>query len=534
MQVTGLSGIPIRDFSFEQYVQKRKPRAKQQEAFDHGAAEMRLFALEMEQRTGKTKVMIDAAGYWFETGRIDAMLVIAAPSGVPLDWAKDHLPTELPDSIPRQILVWQARRARLKSFERDAQALLTFLGMAILCVNAEALDTVLFRKYIARFLDARRTFAIADEQTLIMLTPGTKQTKIAHAISRHPNVMAKRIADGTPVGSHGPLDLYAAWKFLDPAILGHDNFTSFKHHYAEWEQHYLPSQDRYFPAIKENADGSKRYCHIDELQRRKAPYSYRCTFKEAFPHVTAPTHTARRFELSDEQRRVYDDLRDQYQAEMHDGRIMIAAQVLVRYTRLQQIASNYLPGQEVAEPCLDCEGQVCQRCDGLGYVLRISEGTVVDPKHDPRLDLLQSILRPGDPTVVWAKFTKDVDKVMALATTLNLTPVRYDGTVSSDDKEANKFAFQEGRAGLIVGNTRAGGRGIKLSRGTTMVYYSNQFGLLPRLQSESRTEDAEKTVGTNIIDLIADDTIDEVILSAFRQQLSVAALIQKDPTRIWI
>jgi hypothetical protein len=507
-----------------------------------------LFALHFEQRTGKSRVIIDTAAYRYDAGDIDALIVVAMPSGVPTNWATDEIPAYLPPRIPRMVLVWRANKASSKSFQEAADALLRFKGLACLLVNGEAITTELFLQFLRRFMPKRRCMVVGDETTMIMKTPGAKRTKKMHAIGAQKTVVLKRILDGTPV-AEGPLDLYAQYKFLDVGILGQPTFASFKTHYAEWEEQgdkaHNQAYERKYKELKDagNTDEQasvvaknyaknvgatwlavKTYRNMDELYRRMEQYSMRVLRSECFslpPKIYQP----HRFELTKEQRRVHDELREKYRAELRTGEKVTAQMVLVRYLRLQQIGSNVWPATQTSVLCDNCLGEGCAMCDDLGAVVQTTAAKVIDPDCNPRLDALREELRRGNPCIVWSRFTHDIEAVLGLAGELGIAAGRYDGKTSQVEKARVKAAFQKGDLDLMSAHPQSAGRGLPLHHARDLYYFSNTFSLGTRLQSEDRAEAAHKTVGTGIVDLIAVDTIDERILSAFRAKRKLSDIV---------
>jgi hypothetical protein len=508
------------------YPHRVKPWAHQLEALRR-SVDQPLFSLEMEQRTGKTKVVIDTAVIQFELGAVDALLIVAMPGQVHRNWVSDEIPAHLPEGVPWRGLVWDADRTATRTFQRELEELLTFTGLAVLAINGEALITTTARKYLGRFLKRRKVMAVGDEFTLIMKTPGTKRTKVMHAIGRHPNVIFKRIMDGTPAGE-SPLDLYAPFMFLSAVILGHGSFSSYKTYYAEWEKGWDPRSGREFPKLKE-------YRNLDELTRRRAPHCFRVLRKDCMDipdKVYVPKHY---FELSTEQRRVYDDLRETYEAEFSDGMRVCAANVLTRYLRLQQVTSNYWPAIEALAICQACEGGGCEACEGTGAHEVEIPSRRIDPDNHPRLDAFREVVQNSDDhNIVWSRFQHDVDDVMGCLRGLGRNPIQYDGRVSGRDKAEAKRAFQAGEHTDLVGSARCGGRGLRLDAAQSIHYYSNEFGLLVRLQSEDRAEVEGRTRGTGIHDYCGLDTVDLDIVDTLRFKKSLADLITQDPAREWI
>jgi hypothetical protein len=504
------------------YLPKTTPWKHQAEIFA-ATADLEYHAVFAEPRTGKTKIVLDTAAYRFEQNDITALLVVAMPSGVPRNWVTDEVPAHLPDRVPRRCLVWSAASFAKRAYQAELEALLTFPGLAVLAVNGEAVITANFRRYLARFLKARQKIMVcADESTLLLKTPGAKRAKVLHAIGARPEAVVRRILDGTPLGE-GPLDLYSQLHFLKPGLLGHHSFFSYKQHYAEWEQKtvYDPrtGQTRAYPELKS-------YRNLDELSARLARVSSRVTRREVFPNMPDQVITPLYLQLSQEQRRVYDALREEYEAELDDLSTITAANVLTRYLRLQQISSNWLPERTVLAICPACRGDGCEACDDLGALEAVVPARRVDTSHNPRLDALADQLsRTSEPFLVWCRFTGDVDDCLALAERLGRSPVRYDGRCTADEKATAKAAFQAGDAGCMIGNPASGGRGLTLRAAKTIFNYSHFFSLLVYVQGNDRAEDPDATRGTVIVDLVAEDTVDEEIALAHASKLTVTQYV---------
>lgn len=532
------------------YLDNTTPWAKQQEAFTAiltGAPNHpNLYAATMEQRTGKLIVSLGLMAYRYEAHQIDAALVVAMPSGVSQNW-KDEIdgaeghPARFPARIKHKVVVWQAFRAKTKIFAAELEALLTFDGFAILLVNGEAILTDAFQEFAAKFLKKRKVFAIADETSLLMKTPAGKnkgeRTRVMMRIKRH--VKYRLILDGTPA-DESPLDLFSQFAWLDESFLGHTSFYSFKHYYAQWETRTIEVFDpvqqkrvaRSFEAIKEDEQGGKQFNHLDELQRRLAACSFRVTRDECFD-IPDKLYSKYHYALSPEQRRVYDEIEHEHASMLHDGTKVTADMVLTRYLRLQQVVSNVWPGEMTGVLCPICSGEGCldlikNGCRGSGVKLTRTAPRLVDAKHHPRLRAMEDIasVERGS-LIVWARFSRDIDELMALGKCLGKEPVRYDGTVPADEKAMNLAAFQRGAAGWIVANQVAMQRGINGSKADAQVFYSNTFSGLQRRQCEDRTEAVGRTRGTGIIDLIATDTVDEDIVAAHLQKRSVAIFVMK-------
>lgn len=488
------------------YVPKTVPYAHQVEAFRR-SADAPIFGLLLEMRLGKSKVALDTVAYQYLKGAIDSLLIVAAPNGIHRSWVSDEIPAHLPDNIPRQCLIWRSGLHKRAYYAKEMDLLLKYHdGLAVLAVNAEALTTPALREYLKRFLAGRKVFVVNDETSHWARSAGATRTKIAIAVSKHPSVKFKRILDGTPVGED-PLDLYSQVALLSHSIFGFTSYTAFKNYFAVWESGRNHNTGTDYPVLKE-------YRNLDELKSKLASVSYRATRAECWD-LPPKIYQKMYFQLSSEQRKAYNQLREEYEVELSAESTITVQHVLTRYLRLQQITSNYWPRRDVAVLCRDCSGEGCAECDYLSVrVITESEHKISD--DDPRLEALKNVLSQPNagPFIVWCRFHHDVDAVMAEAAKMRLRPVQFDGRINDVEKHANLEDFQAGRSNLLVGTPGSGGRGRRMSAVRTIAYFSSDYSLLNRQQSEDRGEYAERKDSVSIIDLLAEDTIDEEIVTA--------------------
>lgn len=500
------------------YTPKRPLRPHQQPIYNR-SRDMPLFALEMDAQTGKSKIVVDTACYQFTLGAVDALLVVAMPAGVERNWLEEHLPKDC--SVPWLGVQWRAAKAGQRGFQAQLADLLAFKGLAVLAVNGEGTITLAFRTWLPKFLRARRVMAVGDETTMIMKTPGAKRTRVMHAIGSR--VKWKRILDGTMHGEN-PLDYYAQYAFLDKAIIGFGSFFAYKARYAVQEPGFNGNTNTEFTKVV-------GYQNLDELRAKLDPWRAvvkREDISDLPPAEYAPKHY---FKLSDEQRRVYDNLRDEYETELQNGETVVAPMVLTRYLRLQQVTSNWWPARGAVQWCLNCDGDGCAACDDLGAVGITLPGLRVDKDHHPRLDALRHQLEMwrGKPVIVAARFTHDVEDVLDAAKHMGLRTGRYDGKASDDEKLLCNRRFQDGLLDLVAAEGRSISRGRTWNAGSAIMNYSNDFSLLRYLQlvarGEADTEKRTRTRGMVIIDLVAEDTVDETIVETLRTKKKLADVV---------
>jgi SNF2 family DNA or RNA helicase len=124
--------------------------------------------------------------------------------------------------------------------------------------------------------------------------------------------------------------------------------------------------------------------------------------------------------------------------------------------------------------------------------------------------------------------------VTAALTGAGLRVVRYDGSASAEAREDGKRAFQVGDVDVIVGNQRAGGRGIDLSAASWVMYYSHDWGLRYRLQSEDRAQSLRRTTSVLYLDVVMEGTVDEKILKALRDGKSLSDVVMGETSGEWL
>ena len=80
----------------------------------------------------------------------------------------------------------------------------------------------------------------------------------------------------------------------------------------------------------------------------------------------------------------------------------------------------------------------------------------------------------------------------------------------------------------LISNTQTGGYGITLTEASNVIYYSNNYDLEKRLQSEDRAHRIGQTNKVTYIDLVAKGTVDEKIVKALRNKLDLAQEVLGD------
>jgi SNF2 family DNA or RNA helicase len=263
---------------------------------------------------------------------------------------------------------------------------------------------------------------------------------------------------------------------------------------------------QHMQVIARNPDGTKRWRNLEQLQSLLAPHSFRVLKRDCLD-LPEKIYQTRYFELAADQRRAYDLLREAMMLDLErDGELTrLTVSRLSALVKLQQLTSGFVmvPGEtELAH-------------------LR-------PPGSNPRMDALLDVISDIDtPIIIWARFREELRQIAELLRESRRV-VEYHGGVPSALREEAVERFQSGDADVFLGQPQSGGIGLTLTAAQTVIYFSNDFNLETRLQSEDRAHRIGTRTNVVYIDLVAVDTIDEAIVRSLQAKEDVAAAILRD------
>ena len=318
---------------------------------------------------------------------------------------------------------------------------------------------------------------IADEAHRIK-APGGKASMFFKRLrlrSRH------RIAlTGTPM-PHGPMDVYAVFRFLDITIFG-PSFTAFRQNYAVmggFQQKQITG-----------------FQNLDQLERLMG----RITFRVGKDVLDLPpeTHVTYHCDLASEGRRIYKDLEEDFVAQVRDNTVT-AANALVKLLRLQQVANG-----------------IVKTDDG-------EEHRVDDAKKKLLADTLEDI-GGEEPVVVFCRFHQDLDAVHEACASHGYTSLELSG------RRDEVKRWQEGESQVLAVQIQAGGVGVDLTRARYDIFYSLSFSLGDYDQAQSRVHRPGQTRPVEHIHLVARNTVDVRIMRALEKRAEVIESILAEIT----
>jgi len=310
----------------------------------------------------------------------------------------------------------------------------------------------------------------------------------------------KRILTGSPV-TKSPMDLFSQCMFLSPAALNFNSYYAFQNRYAIVQKRTMGT--RAFQEIT-------GYRRLNELNQKLDRFSNR-TLKEDCLDLPDKMYIRRDVALTDEQKRLYVQMKKLALAKLENGELATTASVLTQIMRLQQICCGHLQPDE---------GEI-------------------QPVESNRLkELLEITDELQGKAIIWATYTHDIQQIAsALRDRFGPESVAtYFGGTPQDERQdiVERFQDPDNMLRFFVGQPKTGGYGITLTAATTMIYYSNSYDLEIRLQSEDRAHRIGQNNKVTYIDLVSPRTIDEKILKALRNKINLAGQVLGEEVRAWL
>lgn len=464
--------------------------------------DLEAFAAFWEQGTGKSKLTIDTLGHLYAEDRVDGAIVVA-PNGVHRNWITDELPTHMSPDIPLLAHAYSSPSASAKWHQAAVNELFGHRGLPLLAISYDAWMTDRGKKAVWKMMKQRRCLLVLDESHRIK-TPTARRTRSILAGGKH--APFRRVLSGTPV-TNGPFDIYTQVSFLDPEFwrreLDIGSFTAFKAFFGVWDRGWNNAQQREYDVLV-------GYQNLEDLAAAIRLISSRVT-KDDVLDLPEKLYSKRYYDMSPAQRRIYNTIENEFMAFLDSGELITAPLAITRMLRLQQVLCGYIPVDGEDEPT-----------------------ELIERGVNPRLKLLRDTMEDvNGKTIIWAIWTRDIDMIMEALRDMGRNPVRYDGTVSDDDRERAKEAFKRGDATDFVANSSMS-EGLTLTEAKTVIYYNNSYKLLDRQQSEDRAHRIGQDTNVSYIDLVCPDTRDEHAIEALVAKSEVAATILGDKVEAWL
>lgn len=492
---------------------KTKPYAHQKGCLEKfGGREY--FALNGEQGTGKTWIILNDVAELWAKHEVDTLLVFA-PNGVHTNWVLKEIPTHLPDWVRVRYAAWYSSPSK-----KDKMALASVLDstdsteLKIITMNWEALQHKKGQEFARQFCMRSRKLMIVGDETQRIKEPTATRTKNYLALKKFAHF--RRNMSGTPI-TNGPFGAFSQYSFLDESILGTTSYFAFKAEYAQMEDPNSPKMLGLMKAknlrrapqipMKDKQTGRAVYRNLDKLQKIIEPHTFRI-LKEECLDLPKKTYKTVWFEMTPEQKEIYKYAEDEFRLSL-DGEVSTLTH-LTLLGKLAQITSGYYLYPNTSEP------------------VRIGSS---NPKLELLVERVKDSLEDGHSVIVWARFRVEIEDIVVALREADPNLVQYHGGISGADRITAIDDFQSGKAKIFVSQQQAGGTGITLTAASRVYYFSNTFSLEDRLQSEDRCHRIGQGKFVSYTDILAKDSIDASIVGALANKQNISDIVTGDAFR---
>lgn len=455
--------------------------------------DLRGYALHWEMRVGKTLPIIRTAGWQYERGNID-FVILTAPGALPLKWSREDVPEDRPDDI---LFEWESKKANQVGYKKRLEEFINgdAKGLRWLFINSESVDLANVKKLIKQILRKYKVFLINDESH-VFKNGKSKRTKAMMTTSE--NCAFVRNLTGTP-STKGPFDLWSQFYMIDPSILGY-SFAKHKQRYGIFKKMEFNGQRPFEMLVA--------YKDLERLHDKIAPYSHRLLESDVrdVPEVIQDTII---FEMDGEQRRVFQEFKQEMMVQIESGEIISSSHAIVMLVRLQQISRGFVGDGDTVYPITEGKAPASIKA------------------------LLNAVYSINGKVIIWCRFIPDVDMVIKYLTEAGYKCIRFDGSVDKRDRpQALKDFNDYDDIKFMVGTPATGGLGYDMSIAETTINYSHGYRYDHRKQSIARVKGPnQKAKSLLLLDVVGIDTPDKRILQILDRDESNAAILTGDVLR---
>lgn len=459
----------------------KSPWKHQREGVERALA-TRDFAFFFEQGTGKSKTTIDTLRNIFAREKRVLRTLILCPVVVCENWRREFYAQS---KIGHLIHVLHGPQTkRIEQFKQKSAT----NPPTIFVTNYESLQMT---ELIQLMLKWKIEILVCDESQKLK-SHDSKRAKMAATISA--TTAHNFILSGTPI-LNTPMDVFQQFKIMDRGVTFGKNFWQFRAQYFIDENAGMPSQ-RHFP------DWQLREGMEKELTEKIYAKAMRVLKSECLDlpdlvRVEIPV------QLSKEQKRVYEEIKNDFVTFIEDDACTVQL-AIVKALRLQQIVSGYI---------------------------KTDTGDEISLKDNPRLTALEGLLEDipePEKVIIWANFKENYRQIAGLLEKMKIGFTELHGGVSGKDRQKNIDAFQrDDKVRAIIANQGAGGVGVNLTAAAYSIFYSRNFSLEADLQAEARNHRGGSEIHQKITryDIVANGTIDEIVMEALRDKQDLATKI---------
>lgn len=441
------------------------------------------FALFFEMGAGKTGTVINILRHKYNAEKRVFNTLILCPLITLENWRREWgMHSKVPSD---QICVLEGSGAkRLKTFSQTKAK--------IVILNYEALLTApLFHA-----LHVWGPRALVCDESHKLKDYKAKRTKAVLVLAQ--KAQYRYLLTGTPV-LNSPMDLFSQFLVMDRGSTFGKNFFFFRAEYFFDKNVGMRGKQNYFP------DWRIKPGSLDHMNRLIQTSSMRIKKEECLdlPPLVRQTIYC---ELTPYQTKAYREMEKHFITYLND-KACVAELALTKGLRLLQIVSGFA---------------------------KLEDGVDTAFEATPKMLALQELLEmltPQHKVLVWAVFRENYAQIREVLTRLGLRFVEVHGEVDAKDRFAAVDQFtRDPETRVFLGNPGSGGIGINLTCAAYSIFYSRNFSLEHDLQAEARNHRGGSEIHEKItrIDLVAKNTLDELVVEALAKKQAIGEEILKE------
>lgn len=325
----------------------------------------------------------------------------------------------------------------------------------------------------------KNTMIIVDESSYIK---GHRSKRTNRLTLMGERVRYRLLLTGTPI-SQGIVDLYAQMRFLSYKILNYRSFYTFANNHLVYDKRY---KKRIVGTLNE-----------EYIANKIKPYIYQVT-KEECLDLPKKLYDTRYFTMSDEQRCLYDELKEDLLMAIVNDELNIG-DIFTLFLNLQQVVCGFYKNKEFV--------------------------------HN-RVNMLVNIIKELDEKVIiWAKFKKDINAIEKAISPYAKVAV-FTGDTKQNLRQGLVDDFQNGDTKFFLSTPSAGGFGLTLTAASKVIFYNNSFKYAQRLQAEDRCHRIGQEKQVTYIDIICSDSIDGRIYNALSSKQNVVEAFKREIEKV--
>ena len=455
------------------------------------------FGLFFDPGTGKTRTVLEILlEKYSKRNRQVLPTLILCPPVVIQNWKDEFLKyTDIEES--RIITLTGSGKQRLETFtESDPES--------VFITNYETLNMDIFDHFTRWMHTSPQPVCMVLDEMHKIKDPTSKRAKLAHTLARIAHY--RYGLTGTPI-LNSLMDVFSQFLFLDLGERFGDNFFTFRLRFFRDRNKGMPSH-KHFPDWVPLPGSSQK---IKDLIAPVTMTADKSQCLDLPPFVKKTVYV----EMGKDQARLYQEMKNDFltSLEVSDGsmRTSIAELAITKALRLQQIVSGHLRVEAEASG-----GEVA--------TLKIKD----NPRKKALHELLED-LAPYHKVIVWAVFKDNYEDIRDVCDKLGLQYAELHGSVKDRDAQIEMFNHSP-RCRVLIGHPGSGGIGVNLVAASYSIFYSRNFSLEFDIQAEARNYRGGSNIHEKItrIDLCCRDTIDELVMIALANKVSISDKVLRD------